>query len=132
MKKTDSDIQYAVSIKEDTVYMCRHFTKHHKGNKINKPYLENPIRRIQVIECEDSGRYQTWLIPSVYVGIKSLLEVTAVKISLLEDMDSESAHMVDTSKVSMLKPENGNSAPKTTVMEGVEKVIPPTTIEEKA
>ncbi|GKB73880.1 putative ribonuclease H-like domain-containing protein [Tanacetum coccineum] len=28
--------------------------------------------------------------------------------------------------------ENGNSAPKTTVMEGVEKVIPPITVEEKA
>ncbi|GKB79238.1 hypothetical protein Tco_0946133 [Tanacetum coccineum] len=91
------------------------------------------------------------------VGIKSLLEVTAVKISLLEDMDSESAHMVAASKVPMLKPgefeiwrmrieqyiqmidyalweviENGNSAPKTTVVEGVEKVIPPTTVEEKA
>ncbi|GJS47000.1 ribonuclease H-like domain-containing protein [Tanacetum coccineum] len=78
-------------------------------------------------------------------------------ISLLEDMDSESAHMVAASKVPMLKPgefeiwrmrieqyiqmidyalweviENGNSAPKTTVVEGVEKVIPPTTVEEKA
>ncbi|GJV68924.1 retrovirus-related pol polyprotein from transposon TNT 1-94 [Tanacetum coccineum] len=48
------------------------------------------------------------------------------------DMDSESAHMVAASKVPMLKPENGNSAPKTTVVEGVEKVIPPTTAEEKA
>ncbi|GJY66916.1 hypothetical protein Tco_0469154 [Tanacetum coccineum] len=72
-------------------------------------------------------------------------------------MDSESAHMVAASKVPMLKHgefeiwrmrieqyiqmidyalweviENGNSAPKTTVVEGVEKVIPPTTIEEKA
>ncbi|GKA11132.1 hypothetical protein Tco_0690565 [Tanacetum coccineum] len=72
-------------------------------------------------------------------------------------MDSESAHMVAASKVLMLKPgefkiwrmrieqyiqmidyalweviENGNSAPKTTVMEGVKKVIPPTTVEEKA
>ncbi|GJY29574.1 hypothetical protein Tco_0405341, partial [Tanacetum coccineum] len=28
--------------------------------------------------------------------------------------------------------ENGNSAPKTTLVEGVEKVIPPTTVEEKA
>ncbi|GJQ99544.1 hypothetical protein Tco_0522529 [Tanacetum coccineum] len=28
--------------------------------------------------------------------------------------------------------ENGNSAPKTTVVGGVEKVIPPTTVEEKA
>ncbi|GJR85368.1 hypothetical protein Tco_0209379 [Tanacetum coccineum] len=47
-------------------------------------------------------------------------------------MDSESAHMVAASKVPMLKPENGNSAPKTIVMEGVEKVIPSTTTEEKA
>ncbi|GJR81894.1 hypothetical protein Tco_0152679 [Tanacetum coccineum] len=43
-------------------------------------------------------------------------------------MDSESAHMVVASKVI----ENGNIAPKTTVVEGVEKVIPPTTAEEKA
>ncbi|GJU15968.1 hypothetical protein Tco_1143934, partial [Tanacetum coccineum] len=73
------------------------------------------------------------------------------------DMDSESAHMVAASKVPMLKPgefeiwrmrikqyiqvidyalweiiENGNTAPKTTVVKGVEKVIPPTTAEEKA
>ncbi|GKG43847.1 hypothetical protein Tco_0482940, partial [Tanacetum coccineum] len=73
-----------------------------------------------------------------------------------EDMDSESANMVAASKVLMLKPsefkiwrmrieqyiqmidyalweviENGNSTPKTTVVEGVEKVIPPTTVEEK-
>ncbi|GJS47465.1 hypothetical protein Tco_0597586 [Tanacetum coccineum] len=72
-------------------------------------------------------------------------------------MDSEFAHMVAASKVPMLKPgefelwrmiieqyiqmidyalweviENGNSTPKTTVVEGVEKVIPPTTAEEKA
>ncbi|GKD71446.1 ribonuclease H-like domain-containing protein [Tanacetum coccineum] len=56
------------------------------------------------------------------VGIKSLLEVTAAKITLLEDMDSESTHMVAASKVIMRKP----------VVEGVEKVIPPTTAEEKA
>ncbi|GJS97459.1 hypothetical protein Tco_0804427 [Tanacetum coccineum] len=78
-------------------------------------------------------------------------------ISLLEDMDSESEHMVAASKVPMLKPgefeiwrmwieqyiqmidyalweviENGNSTPKTIVVEGVEKVIPPTTVEEIA
>ncbi|GJT67435.1 hypothetical protein Tco_1018915 [Tanacetum coccineum] len=47
-------------------------------------------------------------------------------------MDSESAHMVAASKVPMLKPENGNSTPKIIVVEGVEKVIPPTTAEEKA
>ncbi|GJW07092.1 ribonuclease H-like domain-containing protein [Tanacetum coccineum] len=72
-------------------------------------------------------------------------------------MDSESVHMVATSKVPMLKPgefelwgmrieqyiqmidyalweviENGNTTQKTTVVEGVEKIIPPTTAEEKA
>ncbi|GJT19870.1 retrovirus-related pol polyprotein from transposon TNT 1-94 [Tanacetum coccineum] len=46
-------------------------------------------------------------------------------------MDQDSVHMVATSKVPMLKPENGNSAPKTTLMEGVKKVIPPTTAKEK-
>ncbi|GJR17075.1 ribonuclease H-like domain-containing protein [Tanacetum coccineum] len=51
---------------------------------------------------------------------------------LLEDMDQDSVHMVAASKVPMLKPENGNTAPKTTLVEGVEKVIPPTTTEEKA
>ncbi|GJV05604.1 retrovirus-related pol polyprotein from transposon TNT 1-94 [Tanacetum coccineum] len=45
---------------EDTAYLCLHFTKDHEGNKINMPYPENPIRHIQVIECEDSGRYRTW------------------------------------------------------------------------
>ncbi|GKC32109.1 hypothetical protein Tco_1039403 [Tanacetum coccineum] len=47
-------------------------------------------------------------------------------------MDLESAHLVAASKVPMLKPENGNSTPKTILMEGVEKVIPPITVEEKA
>nr|GEV07975.1 hypothetical protein [Tanacetum cinerariifolium] len=35
-----SDIQYAVSIKEDTVYLCLDFTKNHEENKINTPYPE--------------------------------------------------------------------------------------------
>ncbi|GJW74681.1 ribonuclease H-like domain-containing protein [Tanacetum coccineum] len=46
-------------------------------------------------------------------------------------MDQDSIHMVAASKVLMLKPENGNTTPKTTLVEGVEKVIPPTTAEEK-
>ncbi|GJQ95368.1 transcription factor TGA9-like protein isoform X1 [Tanacetum coccineum] len=44
-------------------------------------------------------------------------------------MDSESAHMVATSKVPMLKPENGNSTPKTKLVEGVETILPLTTLE---
>ncbi|GKD98942.1 hypothetical protein Tco_1382839, partial [Tanacetum coccineum] len=90
-----------------------------------------------------------------FVGIKRLLDdlrvtatqvcVTAAKLklvpfinfnekyeTLLEDIDKDSAHMVVAFKVPMLKPENGNTAPKTIVVEGVEKVIPPTTTEEKA
>ncbi|GJU46385.1 ribonuclease H-like domain-containing protein [Tanacetum coccineum] len=81
-----------------------------------------------------------------------------IKITyVIKDMDQDFAHMVAASKVPMLKPgefelwrmrieqyiqmidyalweviENGNTAPKTTVMEGVEKVMPPTTTEEKA
>ncbi|GJY47206.1 ribonuclease H-like domain-containing protein [Tanacetum coccineum] len=72
-------------------------------------------------------------------------------------MDQDSAHMVAVSKVPMLKPgkfelwrmrieqyiqmidyslweviDNENTAPKTTVVEGVKKVMPPTTAEEKA
>ncbi|GKC82696.1 hypothetical protein Tco_1138413, partial [Tanacetum coccineum] len=72
-------------------------------------------------------------------------------------MDQDSAHMVAASKVPMLKPgefelwrmrikqyiqmmdyalweviENGNTTPKTTVVRGVEKVMPPTTTKEKA
>ncbi|GKA55650.1 hypothetical protein Tco_0754722 [Tanacetum coccineum] len=47
-------------------------------------------------------------------------------------MDQDSAHMVVASKVPMLKPKNGNTVPKTTVVEGVEKVIPPTSGAEKA
>nr|GEW84334.1 hypothetical protein [Tanacetum cinerariifolium] len=35
MKITDSDNQYAVSIKEDTAYLCLHFIKDLEGNKIN-------------------------------------------------------------------------------------------------
>ncbi|GJV40870.1 hypothetical protein Tco_1419310 [Tanacetum coccineum] len=71
-------------------------------------------------------------------------------------MDQDSAHIVVASKVPMLKPgefklwwmrieqytqmidyalweviENGNTTPKTTVVEGVEKVMPLTTAEEK-
>ncbi|GJX15076.1 hypothetical protein Tco_0206834 [Tanacetum coccineum] len=40
LKITDSDILYAVSIKEDTAYLCLHFTKDHEGMKSNTPYPE--------------------------------------------------------------------------------------------
>ncbi|GKB20586.1 zf-CCHC domain-containing protein [Tanacetum coccineum] len=42
-----SEDQYAVSIKEDTAYPCLHSPKTTKGMKINTPYPEDSIRRIQ-------------------------------------------------------------------------------------
>ncbi|GKB40116.1 putative reverse transcriptase domain-containing protein [Tanacetum coccineum] len=39
-KETDSDILYAVSNKEDTAYLCLHFTKDREGTKTNTPYPE--------------------------------------------------------------------------------------------
>ncbi|GJU80880.1 hypothetical protein Tco_1283245 [Tanacetum coccineum] len=79
------------------------------------------------------------------------------KLVLLKDMDQDSAHMVAASKVPMLKPgefelwrmrieqyiqmidyalweviENGATLPKTAVVEGVEKVMPITSAEDKA
>ncbi|GJY77813.1 hypothetical protein Tco_0483614 [Tanacetum coccineum] len=47
-------------------------------------------------------------------------------------MDQDSTHMVSASKVPMLKPENGNSAPKTKLVEDVETIIALITAEEKA
>ncbi|GKC49656.1 hypothetical protein Tco_1072401, partial [Tanacetum coccineum] len=47
-------------------------------------------------------------------------------------MDKDSAHMVAASKVPMLKPDNGATLPKTSVVEGVEKVMPITSAEDKA
>ncbi|GJW03753.1 copia protein [Tanacetum coccineum] len=86
---------------------------------------------------------------------KDCLEIKITYV--IKDMDQDFAYMVVASKVSMLKPgefelwrmrieqyiqmidyalweviENGNTTPKTTVVGDVEKVIPPTTAEEKA
>ncbi|GKC64634.1 hypothetical protein Tco_1097232, partial [Tanacetum coccineum] len=45
-----SEDQYAVSIKEDTVYPCLHSPKTTKGMKLNTPYPEDSIRCIQDME----------------------------------------------------------------------------------
>ncbi|GKA02422.1 integrase, catalytic region, zinc finger, CCHC-type containing protein [Tanacetum coccineum] len=51
---------------------------------------------------------------------------------LVKDMNQDSAHMVAASKVPMLKPENGATFPKITVVEGAEKVMHITSAEDKA
>nr|GEX25357.1 hypothetical protein [Tanacetum cinerariifolium] len=42
-----SDNLYVISIKEDTAYLCLHFTRNHKELKSNTPYPEDSIRRIE-------------------------------------------------------------------------------------
>nr|GEU47989.1 hypothetical protein [Tanacetum cinerariifolium] len=71
-------------------------------------------------------------------GIRACREALNKKKLLLhtrsvcfKKMDQDSAYMVAASKVSMLKPENGNAPPITHVVEGVETIIAPTTTEER-
>ncbi|GJT05327.1 hypothetical protein Tco_0839789 [Tanacetum coccineum] len=56
-----SDNLYAVSIKEDTAYLCLHFTRNHEELKSNTPYLEDSIRRIEdylkILEDIERGPY---------------------------------------------------------------------------
>ncbi|GJS67166.1 zinc finger, CCHC-type containing protein [Tanacetum coccineum] len=55
-----SEDQYAVSIKEDTVYPCLHSPKTTKERRSIRRIQKKSIRRIEDIVCEYSGRYQTW------------------------------------------------------------------------
>ncbi|GJT01259.1 hypothetical protein Tco_0822428 [Tanacetum coccineum] len=70
----------------------------------------------------------------VYVNtaLMKLVLLMNFKENILKDMDQDSAHMVAASKVLMLKPENGATLPKTTMVEGVMTMMPITTVEEKA
>ncbi|GJU49070.1 hypothetical protein Tco_1218625 [Tanacetum coccineum] len=56
-----SDNLYAVSIKEDTAYLCLHFTRYHKELKSNTLYPEDPIHRIEdhlkILEDIERGPY---------------------------------------------------------------------------
>ncbi|GJV27670.1 hypothetical protein Tco_1384118 [Tanacetum coccineum] len=56
-----SDNLYAVSIKEDTTYLCLHFIRNHEELKTNTPYPEDSIRRIEdylkILEDIERGPY---------------------------------------------------------------------------
>ncbi|GKC88920.1 hypothetical protein Tco_1149569 [Tanacetum coccineum] len=54
-----SDNQYAVSIKEDTAYLCLHFTKDHEGNKTNTTYPMTTNTPYSSYGNKYSGRYRT-------------------------------------------------------------------------
>ncbi|GJY06378.1 hypothetical protein Tco_0373432 [Tanacetum coccineum] len=63
---------------------------------------------------------------------KCLRLMVKLQLPVHKDMDQDSAHMVAASKVPMLKLENGATFPKTTVVEGVEKVMSITSAEDRA
>ncbi|GJZ23605.1 hypothetical protein Tco_0561064, partial [Tanacetum coccineum] len=54
LKINDSDNQYAVSIKEDTAYLCLHSPKTTKETSPIRCIQRRPICRIEDIVCEDS------------------------------------------------------------------------------
>ncbi|GKB55909.1 hypothetical protein Tco_0912095 [Tanacetum coccineum] len=104
------------------------------NNSSNTNEAVNTAHGVSAVSTQVSAANSTnveYLMPVDYERARKVLEEHRKKVTI-NDMDSESAHMVVASKVPMLKPENGNTTPKTTVIEGVEKVIPPTTAEEKA
>ncbi|GJW75685.1 hypothetical protein Tco_0135055 [Tanacetum coccineum] len=70
----------------------------------------------------------------VNAASENMLEVTTASEYQVNaaNMDQDSAHMVAVSKVPMLKPDNGATLPKTTIVEGVVTVMLITTAEEKA
>ncbi|GJS96905.1 hypothetical protein Tco_0803873 [Tanacetum coccineum] len=156
-----SDFLHCVMQKKNAI-QYPHFTKLIIADLMEK-YESIPKRleeEYHTIKNDGERVMETWCLGSGNGGITVVFrghDGGGSMISLLEDMDSESAHMVAESKVIMLKPgkfkiwrmrieqyiqmidyalweviENGNSTPKTTVVEGVEKVIPPITIEENA
>ncbi|GKB08189.1 hypothetical protein Tco_0836473 [Tanacetum coccineum] len=77
---------------------------------------------------------QRWLNPVGIIRLHDNLEVTAAKVCVtaakLKMSIEQYIQMIDYALWEVI--ENGNTAPKTTVVEGVEKVIPPTTAKEKA
>ncbi|GJQ91563.1 hypothetical protein Tco_0002702, partial [Tanacetum coccineum] len=85
LKINDSDYQYAVSIKEDTVYPCLHSPKTTKETRSIRHIQRRPIRRIEDIVCEDSGRYQAW----------SLLQETPVRLRMTKVIKGELEKLED-------------------------------------
>ncbi|GKB53642.1 zinc finger, CCHC-type containing protein [Tanacetum coccineum] len=87
-----SDNQYAVSIKEDTAYPCLHSPKTTKETSSICRIQKRPIRRIEDIVCEDSGRYQTWR----HFKTLSLDELRSPDFNLLSDQEYSEEEVAET------------------------------------
>ncbi|GJX92085.1 hypothetical protein Tco_0345411 [Tanacetum coccineum] len=85
--KITFDYQYAISIKEDTTYPCLHSPKTTKETSSIRRIQRRPIRRIQDIVCEYSGRYQTWsLLQETPIRQISIQDIEDLKQQLLDEM----------------------------------------------
>ncbi|GJV89114.1 hypothetical protein Tco_1533052 [Tanacetum coccineum] len=80
--------QYAVSNKENTTYLCLHFTRNHEDLMTNMPYPEDSIHRIKDRVLEDSGRYQTCEQVGL-AGLKAEIDVLAKNIDVMSKRKSE-------------------------------------------
>ncbi|GJV13577.1 retrovirus-related pol polyprotein from transposon TNT 1-94, partial [Tanacetum coccineum] len=63
LKNTVLTTQYAVPNKEDTAYLCLHFTRKHEDLMTYTSYLEDPIRRIEDQECMTRSSTKELVIP---------------------------------------------------------------------
>ncbi|GJY68652.1 putative ribonuclease H-like domain-containing protein [Tanacetum coccineum] len=92
--------------------------------------IESRAYRIRSLEVNKDQQVVLELVAlRNFVKKKLLLHSRSV---CYKEMDQDSAHIVATSKVPMLKPNNGNAPLITKVVEGVETTIAPTTAKEKA
>ncbi|GJU79014.1 hypothetical protein Tco_1276084 [Tanacetum coccineum] len=106
LKINDSDYQYAVSIKEDMAYPCLHSPKTTKETSSIRRIQRRPIRRIEDIVCEDSGRYQAWSLlqetpntsyPTPWIRLR-MTKVIKGEFEKLEDLKVEDVSLTcDTS-----------------------------------
>ncbi|GJR52105.1 putative ribonuclease H-like domain-containing protein [Tanacetum coccineum] len=128
LEQTQQGTSYEVSVSAEGVEELKRKVKI-KGEK------KEALLTLRQKPVGSNKRYST---PGTTSGIRACCEALNKKNCfytqdlLLKDMDQDSTHMVAASKVPMLKHENGNTTPKTTIVEGVKKVMPPTTAEEKA
>ncbi|GJV89767.1 hypothetical protein Tco_1533705 [Tanacetum coccineum] len=84
MKKSEeycSDIQYAVSIKEDTAYLCLNFTRNYEEQSPIRRIQKTYIRRIQavLVNVKDTSLYQFQLDNKKFkIGTKLFCEIFSI------------------------------------------------------
>ncbi|GJY60336.1 hypothetical protein Tco_0460993 [Tanacetum coccineum] len=86
-----SEIQYVVSIKEDTAYLCLDFTKDHKGTRSNTPYPEKTNT-----PYSGYGNKIFWKISNVVPTLRNPQYAVMVAPTILVSADSFEGSFGDT------------------------------------